>query len=80
MIQKIVMTINAELLSLPQLLRFSLEILNAHDHLRALHEVGPVKLSEKVLNRIGLNCILSVLTVLWPLRHVFKYTHEIKIS
>ena len=38
--------------SRPQLLRFSLEILNAHNDLRALHEIGPVILSEKVYFQI----------------------------
>ena len=47
--------------SFSQLLRFSLEILNAHDNLRALHEVGPVKLSEKVLRQNSIELLLLML-------------------
>ena len=46
---------------IPQLLKFSLEILNAHNDLRTLHEVGPVKLSEKVLRQNSIELLLLML-------------------
>ena len=38
-------------LPVPQLLRFSLDVLKAHNDLRALHEVEPMKMSETVNSR-----------------------------
>ena len=68
------------MLSLPQLLRFCLEILNAHDDLRAIHDVGPVKLSEKVLNQNGFNCNVFNSAYSFVAFKACFQTHEIKIS
>ena len=48
---------------IPKLLEFSLEILNAHNDLRTLHEVGPVKLSEKVIRQNAIELLLLMLLV-----------------
>ena len=38
-------------LPVPQLLRFGLDVLKAHNDMRALHEVAPMKMSETVNNQ-----------------------------
>ena len=66
--------------SLPQMSKFSLEVMNMHNDLRALHGVGPLTLSEEVITWNHSKTIVSCAQYLIWLKHTKKWCTLIQLS